>query len=453
MHVVRQGGHGYYVDDLVPGRAEGSLVAGEEPGLWVGAAPRALGLRGRVEREPFAELLEGRHPWSGRSLGSPRGPRSAAGYDLTFSAPKSVSLLHLLAPEELAAAVGAGHQAAVEGSLDYLGREGVGVRRTRKGVTAFLPSTGVVAGQFIHRTSRALDPHLHTHVVAANLAEGVDGAWSAVDSRRLFSHLGAAQALYHARLRLELGHRIGASWEMRPNGLGDVVGVDAGLRRLFSQRSASMDQYRFERGVTRTVASSPAAFHADRPEKNRSVTVEELRSEWRRRATELGFDLGDLTRAVGPHHDRDGPPVIDNRAVMDRLAGLAGHQQTLTRRHLVAVVASSAPKGADIRQIESLASHWLEAAGPPLAGDDRGERGPVRPERRWEVATVGRAVEARSPTPPLPSSWAPPTDGTRSHERGRDASAVRIDPPLHPRDRSTPVLPMAGPDRSLGAER
>jgi hypothetical protein len=394
MHVVRQGGHGYYVDDLVPGRAEGSLVAGEEPGLWVGAAPRALGLRGRVEREPFAELLEGRHPWSGRSLGSPRGPRSAAGYDLTFS-----------------------------------------------------------AGQFIHRTSRALDPHLHTHVVAANLAEGVDGAWSAVDSRRLFSHLGAAQALYHARLRLELGHRIGASWEMRPNGLGDVVGVDAGLRRLFSQRSASMDQYRFERGVTRTVASSPAAFHADRPEKNRSVTVEELRSEWRRRATELGFDLGDLTRAVGPHHDRDGPPVIDNRAVMDRLAGLAGHQQTLTRRHLVAVVASSAPKGADIRQIESLASHWLEAAGPPLAGDDRGERGPVRPERRWEVATVGRAVEARSPTPPLPSSWAPPTDGTRSHERGRDASAVRIDPPLHPRDRSTPVLPMAGPDRSLGAER
>jgi len=115
-----------------------------------------------------------------------------------------VSLLHLLAPGEMAQAAGAGHHAAVADALDYLGREGVGVRRSRRGEVAFLSSTGPVAGAFVHRTSRALDPHLHTHVVVANVAEGVDGVWSGVDSRRLHAHLGAAQALYHARLRGEL---------------------------------------------------------------------------------------------------------------------------------------------------------------------------------------------------------------------------------------------------------
>ncbi len=451
MHVVRQDGHHYYVDDLVPGRAEGGLVAGEEPGVWVGAAHGALGLGGRVESEPFAALLEGRHPLSGHDLGNRRGPRGAAGYDLTFSAPKSVSLLHLLAPGELAAAVGAGHHAAVEGSLDYLGREGVGVRRTRKGVTAFLPSTGIVAGQFVHRTSRALDPHLHTHVVAANLAEGVDGAWSAVDSRRLFAHLGAAQALYHARLRLELGHRIGASWEVGPTGIGDVVGVDGGLRRLFSLRSASMDQYHFDRGVARGVAPSSAAFHADRPDKNRSVTVEELRSEWRRRATELGFDLGDLSRAVGPHHDRGAVPAIDRRAVIDRLAHLAEHRRTVARHHLVAVVASSAPGGADVTQVELLASGWLEAAGPPLDDVARGDRGRAGPDRRWEAAAVGRAVEGRSPTTPSPEE--PPTDARRIPRRHRMASALGIDPPRRARDHPAAAPVMAMSDRSLGVDR
>jgi conjugative relaxase-like TrwC/TraI family protein len=470
IHVVRQGGHLYYVNDLVPGRAEVSLVAGEEPGFWVGSAPGSLGLEGKVESAPFADLLEGRHPLSGRALRNQRGPRSAAGYDLTFCAPKSVSLLHLLAPGEIASEVGAGHQAAVGGAVDYLGREGVGVRRTRKGETAFVASTGMVAGQFLHRTSRALDPHLHTHVVAANLAEGVDGAWSAVDSRRLFSHLGAAQALYHARLRLELGHRIGASWEVRPTGLGDVVGVDTGLRRLFSQRSASMDEYRFDRAVPNgATVPSTAAFHADRPEKSRSATVDELRSEWRRRATELGFDLGDLTRAVGPHRDRRAAPMIDHRAVTDRLAELTRRHRTVARHHLVALVASSAPAGADARHIESITSRWLEASGPALTGDDRGVCRPARSEQRWEAAAVGRALEAepvgaepvgaeavaRAGWPMERAPWGSGmtrTDGPRVGRRDPVAVAFGIDAPPRTGDHTTNWA-LDRPGRSLSMDR
>ena len=300
IHVVREGGHHYYVNDLVPGRAEGSRVAGEEPGAWVGAGAASLGLTGPVASPSFAEVLEGRDPASGRSLRPTGGERRVAGYDLTFCAPKSVSLLHLLAPREIAEAAGTGHHRAVADALDYLGREGIGVRRRREHQLSFLPTTGPVAGQFLHRTSRALDPHLHTHVVVANVAEGVDGVWSSVDSRRLHTHLGAAQSLYHARLRYELGDRMGAAWALRPSGVGDVVGVDPRLCRLFSQRSASMDEYRQRSGVAATRSGpSAAAFHADRPDKDRTITVDALMGEWKQRAADLGFDLGDLTRSVG----------------------------------------------------------------------------------------------------------------------------------------------------------
>jgi len=89
VHVVREGGHGYYVDDLVPGRAEGTLVAGEARGAWSGNGAASLGLRGPVEAEAFAELLGGCDPASATVLRSRRGDRSVAGYDLTFCAAKT----------------------------------------------------------------------------------------------------------------------------------------------------------------------------------------------------------------------------------------------------------------------------------------------------------------------------------------------------------------------------
>ena len=168
-------------------------MAGEEPGDLDRIRCRRPRPAGRRRVRDFAEVLDGRDPVSGSGLRTRRGDRSVAGYDLTFCAPKSVSVLHLLAPREIATEVGRGHQAAVEEATGYLERAAVGVRRSHRGEAALLPSTGAVAGQFLHRTSRALDPHLHTHLVMANVAQGVDGRWSAVDSRRLFAHLRAAQ--------------------------------------------------------------------------------------------------------------------------------------------------------------------------------------------------------------------------------------------------------------------
>jgi conjugative relaxase-like TrwC/TraI family protein len=441
IHVVRQGGHHYYVQDLVPGRAEGSLVAGEEPGVWSGAGATVLGLTGRVESAPFGEVLEGRHPQSGQALRATRGDRSSAGYDLTFAAPKSVSVLHLLAPGELATAAGTGHQVAVADALDYLAREGVGVRRSRGGEVAFLPTTGPVAGQFLHRTSRALDPHLHTHVVVANVAQGVDGRWSGVDSRRLHAHLPAAQSVYHARLRFELGDRMGASWHVQPSGLGDVIGVEPTLCRLFSQRAASMDEYRFQRADTSD--RTPGAYFSDRPEKDRSVTVDELRDRWRERAADLGLDLGDLTRTVGARRF-DAEPRIDRDRLHHQLVELTSHR-TVGRQHVVAAVAASIPGGAVGRDVEAVATRLLEACGP--VDGPSPDRSPVG--RGWDPSALVRAVDGRG----FDRVVSVPERGAReAHPADRARSGPEIDRTVG-LGRSRQV---AAPDplvRSLGLER
>ncbi len=426
IHVVRAGGHAYYVEDLVPGRAEGSLVAGEEPGHWWGGGAAAMGRHDRVEAQEFAEVLAGRDPHSGVPLRARRADRAVSGYDLTFGAPKSVSLLHLLGPGEIAAETGSAHRAAVEEALGYLERAAVGVRRFRSGEVVRLPSTGMAAGVFLHRTSRALDPHLHTHVVTANVAQGVDGRWSAVDSRRVFAHAPAAQAVYHARLRLEIGERLGGSFEVSRSGLGDVVGVDRSLRRLFSQRAAAMDEYRHRPAGGR---SWRAAYFATRPDKDRTGTVESLRAEWRDRAATFGFDLGSLTSVVGRRlQSRDSPALVDPGRMASALEASARRGRSLSRRDLVAEVAAASIGGASAEAIESAADRLIQHGEVPTADrrPDRARsgRGVVGPEPRWPA---GQLVGALEPAWSIPVEAVP--DAPR-HLAGDGLTIPGLDPTL-----------------------
>jgi len=353
MHVVRGVGVGYYVGGLVPGRAEGSVVAGESPGEWTGQGCAALGLRGTVEGPIFAEVLAGRDPRAGVALRDARGNRPVSGFDLTFCAPKSVSVLHLLAPRELGTAAVAAHVAAVGDALAYVERNGLGVRRSRSGQVQHLAATGAVAAGFVHRTSRALDPHLHSHVVTANVAEGVDGTWSSLDSRRLHLHRRATGAVYDAALRHHLTAAAGVAWDRGPSGGWEVAGVDPVLRRLFSQRSASIDEHAARTGGRTSTGARKVAFHADRPEKDRSRTVDGLRSEWRRRAAAIGLDTTDLVRVVGRGAETGG--AVDVELLDAGLGHLAATRTRVSARDLVAV-ADAAPAGVPASGAEQVAS-------------------------------------------------------------------------------------------------
>src|SRR5205823_452243 len=155
---------------------------------------------GTVAAEDLQSLLAGRHPRTGEAIG--RANRRLPGYDLTFSAPKSVSLLYGLGSATVSAEVVAAHEAAVDAALGYLEREAAVVRRGTDGVHQ-LAARGLIAAAFRHRTSRAGDPQLHTHVLVANAAQGPDGRFGALDGRLLYRHQRVAGALYQAQLRAE----------------------------------------------------------------------------------------------------------------------------------------------------------------------------------------------------------------------------------------------------------
>jgi conjugative relaxase-like TrwC/TraI family protein len=404
MQVVRDGGVGYYVRDLVPGRAEGSGVVGESPGQWTGRGAGVLGLRGTVGAAEFTQVLAGQDPLGDRALRAGRGARAVSGVDLLFVAPKAVSLLHLLGPREVAEAAGDAHGAAVADAVGFMERTACGVRRSRGGTVHLMPATGVVSAAFVHRTSRALDPHLHTHLVAANVAQGVDGVWSSIDSRRLFQHRRPLGAVYDASLRHQLSERLGVAWERDQVGRWDVAGIDPVLRRLFSQRSAAIDEYVFRSAGVRPAGARPtrglqrAAFHADRPDKDAGQTVEGLRARWRTRAADHGLDLADLVQVVGQGRAVPARRAIDREELGARLGITASGRAPVGIRDLVAVVADTSPAGLPSVQIERVADALARSASGPstsVAGAAHSrahQHTPGRDGFRWTVEDMDRTL-------------------------------------------------------------
>ena len=170
------------------------------------------------------------------------------GFDLTFSAPKSVSVLFGIGDDELRAVLRDAHDGAVIDALGYLEREAAVTRRGPGGVHA-IAGNGFVAAAFRHRTSRAGDPQLHTHVLVANLTLGADGRWSTLDGRRIYAHAKTAGYLYEARLRSLLTRELGVEWTPVRNGIADIAGVPPTVLRAFSRRRADIEAELERRGA------------------------------------------------------------------------------------------------------------------------------------------------------------------------------------------------------------
>ena len=136
----------YYLDQVAQGRED--LYAGEgEEGRWVGSGTQLLDCSGEVDGDDFVSLL------AGAGLRNPR-VNGVAGFDLTFRAPKSVSVLWAIASPEVACQLRAGHDVAVSEAVGYLGREACRGRRGTDGVLQ-VRGDGFVGAAFVHRASRA----------------------------------------------------------------------------------------------------------------------------------------------------------------------------------------------------------------------------------------------------------------------------------------------------------
>ena len=205
-------------------------------GRWVGEGARRLGLAGDVTDAGLRHALSGRHPASGALLVEASGARRRPGWELVIAAPKSVSLVAALVGDHRGTLLGDAHMAAADAAVRYLERHATFTRRAGQP----LPATGLVAARFAHRSSGAGDPHLHVHVLVANLAEA-DGRWSALHSRVLWHHARAADAVYHLTLRAEVARAgLDPRWQVTTGGAGDLAGVPRAAIDAVSSRRAQL---------------------------------------------------------------------------------------------------------------------------------------------------------------------------------------------------------------------
>lgn len=261
---------------------------GEPPGKWYGEAAAAFGLAGTVESESFRALFRGFHPDTGEALTQRQSHsgRAAhrAGWDLTFSAPKSVSALWSQCGPDLRAKLEACHERAVRAALDYLQEEAATTRRGKGGKT--IEKAQLVFACFEHGTSRAHDPQLHTHSLLLNVAVRPDGSTGSVSSRSVFQHRIAAGTLYQAELAAQLRKECGLETVKNGNTI-EVVGVPKALCTEFSKRRADILAQVESKGIQS--AKGAAAVTLETRTAKESRPRDELFTEWRETAKAHGW--------------------------------------------------------------------------------------------------------------------------------------------------------------------
>lgn len=315
-------------------------------------AERLAQLRAETGREPTAVEEREARRWA---VSRQRVP--VAGFDLTATPPKSVSLLFGLADAPVAREVVAAHHAALAHMLAYL-EANVAFTRTGAGGVAQIETTGLIATAFDHFDNREGEPNLHTHLVVANKVLGVDGRWRALDARALHQHAVTASGVYDAALRTELTERLGLAWAIRPDTaehtapVWEIAGIDpawiahAATRRsqITADLAPRLADYtaahgrRPDAGAYRALARE--ANLATRKPKGEARPLGELRAAWRADFTgAFGPAALEALNRLGYPRTRQRSRAVDvDRVAAAALAQVSEHRSTWTRANVEAAV-------------------------------------------------------------------------------------------------------------------
>ena len=292
--------------------------------------------------------------------GRAHGKGGVHGFDLTFCAPKSVSLARVFGGDVGDKAVTAAHQTAVAEALEYLAAH-AGYTRVHNPVTGekdLQKLPGLVAAAYQHETSRAGDPHLHTHVLVPNRQARADGRLVSIDGTSLFHEARAAGIIYQATLRHELHRLIGVEWgpvDAR-TGMAEIAGIDATTIAAWSTRSTALREWAannlavVDGAAGLSQAQLAAAQKATRPRKPESLSWTELRAQWRadRRGLAVSRTAQQEARIAREHAARTAAArvsrsgmVVDRRAVAAMAA--RADKAALTRADLVEIIGAQLP--------------------------------------------------------------------------------------------------------------
>ena len=417
----------YYERSVAAGLDDYYAGRGESPGIWTGTGAQQLGLEGVVHEGELGRLIRGLHPHTEEQLRARRQATArvitieridpltdersietkrlapVAGFDLVFSPPKSVSLLHALGGENTRRAVNEAHVAAWQAALGYLEDEACVTRRGAQGVHRE-HAPGFVAAAYQHRTSRAQDPHLHTHVIVANMAQSPsDGKWRTLDGEPILkSYRLAAGYLYQANLRGELTRTLGVEWEEPRKGMAELSHVPAPAIRAFSRRRAQVVEAARDGGYY----AAQLAAHETR-ERKEHVDLTGLREDWRARAAEHGLGQREMQALLGrtPVQEPSRETLLNLADRMLGPTGLTEKQTAFSVPEAVMAWAQVHRSGASAARIRRLAERLVATEGVEMVGEDPS---PGRPARfstralvdveRGALALVERGREAGAPS-------------------------------------------------------
>lgn len=347
------------------------------PTQWAGRGADALGLHGEVDAKTFTQLLEG-HLRDGEQLGRPDGKgglEHRPGWDMTFSAPKSVSALALAGGDERLIRA---HESAVAAALAHV--EHVGAAHQLHGESP-VGSENLVIAQFRHATSREQQPQLHTHSVILNMTQDQGGRWRSLESRPLFRLQKEAGLIYRSELAKQcrdLGYEIAATKVGKEAGF-EIRSVPDALLAHWSERARQIEAELATKGQTRASASAAAkevATLASRAHKGEIDHVA-LREAWKDTAVSYGADLERrISHSRGQEHSaraatRDAARDTARAAVAFASEKLAERDARFSERDLLAETRKAAfgkATEADLR----LAINDMKTSGELISREARG---------------------------------------------------------------------------------
>lgn len=275
-----QAGSYYEADDYYAGD-------GLSPSAWQGKGAQDLGLSGEINREQFRNLLDGKV--AGQQLGTMRHGKidHRPGWDVTLSAPKSVSIMAEVAGDRRLIVA---HGQAVNTALSHIEQYMAATRVREDGAVNRETTDNLVIASFQHFTSRAQDPQLHTHNVILNATKDATGTWRSLEPRAIYQLQKQIGAIYRQELALkvrELGYEI----DISKDSLFEIKGISPEVIDSFSTRSAEIETALNTRGKSRDEASAVEKQIAALDTRQAKISVDHttLISDWRNKASQAGF--------------------------------------------------------------------------------------------------------------------------------------------------------------------
>lgn len=264
------------------------VTGGEAPGYWLGRGSAAMGLAGDVQGDALRNLFRGLSPDGEHSLVQERKKtqQHQMGWDLTFSAPKSASVLWSQVGEKERARIQEIHRQAVASTLRYVEEHVAYTRRGQGGKVH--ERVGLVLAAFPHQTSRSRDPLIHTHVLVTNVGVREDGTTGSIVSKPFYKMKMLLGAMYRSEFARLLTADFGVTWEVHRTWL-EISGVPRAIINHFSKRRQQILAALDARGLSGPVASAVAALDTRNKKDTTPTPRSELFREWAAEGRKAGW--------------------------------------------------------------------------------------------------------------------------------------------------------------------